>query len=151
MPSVGHDSSTPGSSFGPGEYALPDGASVTLHPSGRLELTGTPFLAGCATGLPTCVSNAVRHAGLSLPEAVRTVTRNPSRLLGQDPLAGHEALRIGARANLTVFRQDPEDLLISIVTVVVDGTVVHGRAASGDTGAGDIVSGDGPTSAPVRA
>jgi N-acetylglucosamine-6-phosphate deacetylase len=110
----------------PGEYALPDGASVTLLPSGRLELTGTPFLAGCATGLPTCVSNAVRHAGRSVPEAVRMVTRNPSGLLGLDPQRGHESLRIGARANLTVFRQDPEDLLLSIVTTVVDGTVVHG-------------------------
>jgi N-acetylglucosamine-6-phosphate deacetylase len=113
----------------PGEYSLPDGASVTLLPSGRLELTGTPFLAGCATGLPTCVSNAVRHAGLSVPEAVRMVTRNPSSLLGFDPLRGHDSLRIGARANLTVFRQDPEDLLLSIVTTVVDGTVVHGNVA----------------------
>ena len=112
--------------LGPGEYSLPDGASVTLLPSGRLELTGTPFLAGCATGLPTCVSNAVRHAGLSVPEAVRTVTTNPSRLLGLDALRGHESLRIGARANLTVFRQDPDDLLLSIVTAVVDGAVLHG-------------------------
>jgi N-acetylglucosamine-6-phosphate deacetylase len=116
--------------LGPGEYSLPDGASVTLHPSGRLELTGTPFLAGCATGLPTCVSNAVRHAGLTVPEAVRTVTRNPAALLGLDPGAGHDSLRIGARANLTVFRQDSEDLLVSIVTTVVDGSVVHGNGSA---------------------
>jgi N-acetylglucosamine-6-phosphate deacetylase len=116
--------------LGPGEYSLPDGASVTLHASGRLELTGTPFLAGCATGLPTCVSNAVRHAGLTVPEAIRTVTRNPAALLGLDPAAGHDTLRIGARANLTVFRQDPEDLLVSIVTTVVDGTVVHGNVSA---------------------
>lgn len=113
----------------PGEYSLPDGASVTLQPSGRLELTGTPFLAGCATGLPTCVSNAVRYAGLSIADAVRTVTRNPSSLLGLGPDAGHDSLRIGARANLTVFRQDPHDLLLSIVTTVVDGVVVHGNVA----------------------
>jgi N-acetylglucosamine-6-phosphate deacetylase len=116
--------------LGPGEYTLPDGASVTLLPSGRLELTGTPFLAGCASGLPTCVSNAVRRAGLSLPEAIRTVTANPSALLRLDPLSGHDSLRIGAHANLTVFRQDPQDLEISIVTAVVDGTVVHGRPAA---------------------
>jgi N-acetylglucosamine-6-phosphate deacetylase len=115
--------------LGPGEYALPDGASVTLLPSGRLELTGTPFLAGCATGLPTCVSNAIRHAGLSVQEAIRTVTANPAGLLGLDPLTGHDSLRIGARANLTVFRQDPQDLLLAIVTAVVDGTVAHGNVA----------------------
>ena len=114
----------------PGEYALPDGASVTLRASGRLELTGTPFLAGCATGLPTCVSNAVRHAGLSVPEAVRTVTTNPSVLLGLGQMGGHESLRIGARANLTVFRQDPDDLLISIVRTFVEGNLVHGRNAA---------------------
>jgi N-acetylglucosamine-6-phosphate deacetylase len=114
----------------PGEYSLPDGASVTLRASGRLELTGTPFLAGCATGLPTCVSNAVRHAGLTLQDAIRTVTRNPAGLLGLDPLGGHDALRVGARANLTVFRRDPEDLPMSIVTTVVDGAVVHGRVAA---------------------
>jgi N-acetylglucosamine-6-phosphate deacetylase len=119
----------------PGEYALPDGASVTLHASGRLELTGTPFLAGCATGLPTCVSNAVRHAGLSVPEAIRTVTRNPSNLMGLDALRGHDSLRIGARANLTVFRQDPQDLLVSIVTTVVDGSVVHGNVGHGNIAA----------------
>jgi hypothetical protein len=44
-------------------------------------------------------------------------------------LRGHDSLRIGARANLTVFRQDPEDLLLSIVVTVVDGTVVHGNVA----------------------
>jgi N-acetylglucosamine-6-phosphate deacetylase len=114
----------------PGEYSLPDGASVTLRASARLELTGTPFLAGCATGLPTCVSNAVRHAGLTLQDAIRTVTRNPAGLLGLDPLGGHDALRVGARANLTVFRRDPEDLPMSIVTTVVDGAVVHGRVAA---------------------
>jgi N-acetylglucosamine-6-phosphate deacetylase len=114
----------------PGEYSLPDGASVTLRASGRLELTGTPFLAGCATGLPTCVSKAVRHAGLTLQDAIRTVTRNPAGLLGLDPLGGHDALRVGARANLTVFRRDPEDLPMSIVTTVVDGAVVHGRVAA---------------------
>ena len=114
----------------PGEYALPDGARVTLHASGRLELTGTPFLAGCATGLPTCVASAVRYAGLSVPEAVRTVTRNPSDLLGLDAGHSRDSLRVGARANLTVFRQDPQDLLVSIVTTVVDGVVVHGNVAA---------------------
>jgi N-acetylglucosamine-6-phosphate deacetylase len=112
----------------PGEYALPDGASVTLQASGRLELTGTPLLAGSATALPACVSNAVRHAGLTFSDAVRTVTANPSRLLRLSPRLGHESLRVGARANLTVVRQAPDTLDLLAVTTVVDGAVVHGEA-----------------------
>jgi N-acetylglucosamine-6-phosphate deacetylase len=108
----------------PGDYDLPDGAAVTLRPSGRAELTGTPFLAGAAVPLTACVANAVRHAGLSLSDAVRTVTANPSRLLGLHPMAGHESLRVGTRANLTVFRQAPETLDVSVAATVVGGTPV---------------------------
>ena len=110
----------------PGNYALPDGAAVTLLPSGRLELTGTPYLAGAATPLPVCVANAVRHAGLSFSDAIRTVTANPSRLLGLGSLAGHESIQVGARANLTVVRQDPETLDLLPRATVVDGTLVYG-------------------------
>jgi N-acetylglucosamine-6-phosphate deacetylase len=118
----------------PGDYALPDGASVTLRESGRLELTGTPYLAGAAAPLPVCVANAVRHAGLSLTDAVRTVTANPSRLLrlggldGREGHGGRESLRLGAPANVTVFRQDPATLDLSIRATVVRGTVVHSES-----------------------
>jgi len=110
----------------PGEYHLADGASVTLRPSGRLELTGTPYLAGAATPLPACLTTAVRDAGLSLADAVRTVTANPSRLLGLGALLGHESIQVGARANLTVFRQAPETLDIVPIATIVDGQAVFG-------------------------
>jgi N-acetylglucosamine-6-phosphate deacetylase len=114
----------------PGEYALPDGARVTLLPSGRVELTGTPLLAGAATPLPLCVANAVRLGGLSLADAIRTVTANPSRLLRLGPLAGHESIRLGARANLTMLRQDPETLDVAIRATVVDGTLVYNEESA---------------------
>jgi N-acetylglucosamine-6-phosphate deacetylase len=107
----------------PGDYHLADGAPVTLRPSGRLELSGTPFLAGAATSLPTCIANAVRNAGLSLGDAVRTVTANPARLLGLGPLAGHDALQVGATANLTVFRQDPSTLDVVPIRTIVNGVM----------------------------
>jgi N-acetylglucosamine-6-phosphate deacetylase len=112
----------------PGEYQLADGLPITLQPSGRLEMTGTPYLAGAAAPLEVSVANAVRHAGLSLAEAVRTVTTNPSRLLGLGALAGHEAIHVGARANLTVFRQDAETLDVFPVATVVDSAAVFGEA-----------------------
>jgi N-acetylglucosamine-6-phosphate deacetylase len=115
----------------PGDYALPDGAGVTLRESGRLELAGTPYLAGAASPLPACVANAVRHADMSITDAVRTVTANPSRLLRLGPLGGRASIQLGARANLTVFQQDAETLDISVRATVVDGVLVH----PGSTGA----------------
>lgn len=114
----------------PGDHHLADGLPVTLQQSGRLEMTGTPYLAGAALPLEVCVANAVRHAGLSLADAVRTVTANPSRLLGLGLMGGHESLRVGARANLTVFRQDPETLDVVPVAAVVEGVSVFGGSAS---------------------
>jgi len=112
----------------PGDYALPDGTAVTLREGGPVELTGTPYLAGAASPLPVCVANGVRLAGLSLADAVRTVTTNPARLLDLGVLSGHESLRIGARANLTLFRQEAETLDIVITGAFVAGTQVFAGA-----------------------
>ncbi|MGH2465115.1 MAG: N-acetylglucosamine-6-phosphate deacetylase [Candidatus Limnocylindrales bacterium] len=89
----------------PGVYTSAVGGDVELLPSGRVVLSGTPYLAGSAASLGVCLGNAVRHAGLTMRDAVRTVTANPSRLLGLGIARGHESVRIGATANLTVFRQ----------------------------------------------
>jgi N-acetylglucosamine-6-phosphate deacetylase len=112
----------------PGEYHLADGLPITLQASGRLEMTGTPYLAGAAAPLEVSIANAVRHAGLSIADAVRAVTINPSRLVGLRPLAGHDSIQVGARANLTLFRQDPRTLDVSAVATIVDGEQVFGEA-----------------------
>jgi N-acetylglucosamine-6-phosphate deacetylase len=114
----------------PGDHHLADGLPVTLLASGRLEMTGTPYLAGAALPLEVCVANAVRLAGLSLADAVRTVTTNPARLLDLGVASGHESLRVGARANLTVFRHDAETLDVVPVAAVVDGVQVVGGPAA---------------------
>ena len=114
----------------PGRYTLFDGGEVELQPNGRLELAGTPLLAGAVTALPTCVANAVRHAGTTLADAVRMVTANPSRLLGLPITAGHESLRTGVAANLTMFRRSGATGDIEIVRTLVDGTVVFEAPAA---------------------
>lgn len=114
----------------PGRYTLFDGGEVDLRPDGRLELAGTPLLAGAATALPTCVANAVRHAGITLSDAVRLVTANPSRLLGLPVTAGHESLRTGVAANLTMFRHSETTGDLEIIRTVVDGTVVFEAASA---------------------
>ena len=109
----------------PGDYRMFDGSEVTLQPSGRLELTGTPYLAGSAVGLPVCVANAIRHAGVTLRDAVRMVTANPSRLLRLPADAGRESLRIGATANLTQFRMASATGDLTVMRTVLGGDVVY--------------------------
>jgi len=111
----------------PGRYRLFDDIEVELRPEGRLELAGTPLLAGAVTALPTCIGNAVRHAGVGLGDALQMVTANPSRLLGLGAAAGHERLQTGMAANLTCFRQGASGD-IEVVTTLVAGQVVHQAA-----------------------
>ena len=112
----------------PGDYRMFDGSELTLQPSGRLELTGTPYLAGAAIGLPVCVGNAVRHAAVTLRDAVRMVTANPSRLLRLPLDAGRESMRIGAVANLTQFRVAPANGDLTVTRTVLGGDVVYAAA-----------------------
>ena len=113
----------------PGIYQLPDGAAVELDAAGRLALHGTPYLAGAVAPLPVCVANAVGHAGVTLVDAVRMVTANPARLLGLPVAAGHESLRVGATANLTVFETGLDGDGIAIRRTIVAGRVVDDAAA----------------------
>ena len=69
----------------PGVYEMFSGVTVELTAGGRLQLHGTPYLAGAVAPLQVGVANAVRHAGVTLAEAVRMVTANPARLLGLPP------------------------------------------------------------------
>jgi N-acetylglucosamine-6-phosphate deacetylase len=114
----------------PGVYHLPDGAAVELGPSGRLALQGTPYLAGAVAPLTVCVGNAVRHAGLTLTEATRMITANPSRLLGLPIGAGHDSLRVGSTANLTVFTPAPNGFDVNVTRTIVTGRVVYDADAA---------------------
>lgn len=108
-----------------GLYESSVGGQVELSPSGRLTLMGTPYLAGSVATLPVCLGNAIRHAGVNLHDAVRMVTANPSRLLGLPIAQGHESVRVGAEANLTVFRVSPETLDLEVQDTIVAGRTVY--------------------------
>jgi len=114
----------------PGVYQTAVGGKVELLPSGRLNLYGTPYLAGSASSLPDGIANAIRHGGLSLPEAVRLVTVNPARLLGLDGPDGRGAVSPGSSADLTLFRIDPASGECIVEQTVVGGVSVYQRAAS---------------------
>lgn len=112
----------------PGVHASAVGGDVELLPSGRVVLRGTPYLAGSAATLGVCLGNAVHHAGVTLREAVRMVTANPSRLLGLGVSGGHETVRIGAKANLTAFRQGSDSSDPIVVATVVAGQLAWSAA-----------------------
>lgn len=109
----------------PGVYDAAVGGKVELLPSGRLNLFGTPYLAGSASSLPEGIANAVRYAGVTLAEAVRFATANPARLLRLDGPRGRGTVRVGAMADLTLFRHDRADDTIAIMMTVVNGEIVY--------------------------
>lgn len=111
----------------PGTYKTAVGGRVELLPSGRLTLLGTPYLAGSAAALPVGIANTIRHAGVTLAEAVRLATANPARLLGLDRPDGRGSIRSGTTADLVVFRVDAQTLELTIDLTVVAGEVVYRR------------------------
>ena len=115
----------------PGVYDTPVGGRVELQADHRLTLYGSPFLAGAASPLPIGIANAVRLAGLTLAEAVRLSSTNPARLLGLDR-AGRGVVRVGASADLTVFRFAPDDEDLTVEVTLVAGEVVY----AAESGAG---------------
>lgn len=66
----------------PGVYQAGVGGMVELLPSGRLNLQGTPYLAGSASPIRVGIGNAVRAAGADLKTAVRMASANPAQLMG---------------------------------------------------------------------
>jgi N-acetylglucosamine-6-phosphate deacetylase len=98
----------------PGEYG-----NLAVHPSGKVVVTGTEYLAGSSQGLDVGLDNLLRWTDFSLPDALATVGRNPARLLGQ----GEPIPRRGASANLVVFRRPQRETALGfeLVSTCVDG------------------------------
>jgi N-acetylglucosamine-6-phosphate deacetylase len=58
------------------------GMDLEVQPGGKVVLQGTPFLAGSGVFTDTCVSNAIRMAGVSLADAIDMAGARPRELLG---------------------------------------------------------------------
>ncbi len=105
-----------------GEYSFL-GHPVELTPEGRVQLRGTPYLAGSALRLVEGLGNVVAFAGVSLVEAVQMTTRNPRRLLGI-PAEEHD-LSPGNPADLLLLTGDPAAGSLSLAFTVVGGEVAY--------------------------
>ena len=105
----------------PGDYER-DGRVVQVTADGKVQLKGTPFLAGATVDLGRGVANAVSFAGISLPEAVRMATLNPARLMGIDDRFG--TVEVGKEASLLLFRWDERGAQMEVLHTLVRGEVV---------------------------
>jgi N-acetylglucosamine-6-phosphate deacetylase len=96
----------------PGIYS---GGRYEILSTGKIVLAGTPYLAGAGHLMDTCVANALRFTDLSLPEAIRSATAVPARILG----LGHKKgkLAVGYDADLVLFRVPAEGPLDIVATL----------------------------------
>jgi N-acetylglucosamine-6-phosphate deacetylase len=86
----------------PGKYRA-WGTDLEVLPSGKVVVSGTPFLAGSGHFTDVCVANVIRTAGVSLAEAIDLASAQPRRLLGL-PVTKLEA---GQPADLMLFDWEP--------------------------------------------
>jgi N-acetylglucosamine-6-phosphate deacetylase len=82
----------------PGKYRE-WGTDLEILASGKIVVSGTPFLAGSGHFTDSCVANVIRMAGLSLAEAIDLASAQPRRLLGL-PVT---KLEVGETADLILF------------------------------------------------
>ncbi|MBX6312351.1 MAG: amidohydrolase family protein [Isosphaeraceae bacterium] len=96
----------------PGRYG-----DWAVDPAGKIVVASTPYLAGSNQGPAVGLANLIRHAGLTLPQAIATLTAHPAILLGRPA----PWLAPGEPANIVLLRRGPEDRPISLVATCVDG------------------------------
>lgn len=100
----------------PGIYHGQVGGDVELHPSGRLTLLGTPYLAGSASSLLDGVVTATVHLGLPIGDVMRMAGDTPADLLG---VRGEDVTVVRAGRNA-----------VEVVAVIVGGEMVIDRRSA---------------------
>lgn len=100
----------------PNEYETPVGGKVELHADGRLNVSGTGFLAGATAALKDAIAYVAENTGFGLGDAVQMATENPGRFAG-----GRGVLRAGAPADLIRFRWEQGSSSLTIEEVFVKG------------------------------
>jgi N-acetylglucosamine-6-phosphate deacetylase len=106
----------------PGVYRLGE-VDVELTTDGRVVLLGQSRLAGSALRMDDGVSNLMRMAGVSLPEAISMATRNPARV---GRIAGRQrGLATGERADLVLFRFEETTKKITVLETIAGGRSVY--------------------------
>lgn len=108
----------------PGPYRLGE-IDVELRGDGSVRMAGGSRLAGSALRMDQAITNVMRAAGLSLPEALALATRNPARV---GRIASRQrGLNPGDRADLVRFRFDEATGQITVLETFLAGQRVFTR------------------------
>ena len=106
----------------PGPYMLGE-VEVQLHPDARVTLRDGDKLAGSSLRMDRGIENLMRLAGLTLPEALTTATRNPARVTR---IPGRlRGLERGERGDLVEFSYDSETQSIRVLRTWLSGDLVY--------------------------
>jgi N-acetylglucosamine-6-phosphate deacetylase len=95
---------------------------VEVTPERRVNLPGTPYLAGSVLEMPEAVAKTVQYSDATLDDALRMASANPAALLGLGAEFG--SIEIGRRADLTLFRWDEENSTLDVAATIVNGEMV---------------------------
>jgi N-acetylglucosamine-6-phosphate deacetylase len=106
----------------PGYYKLSQ-VEVELKANGSVVMRGGSRLAGSALRMDHAVGNTVRHAGITLREAVVMATQNAARV---GRVAGRQrGIAPGEKADLVVFSWDAAQSALRVQETVVAGISVY--------------------------
>src|SRR5262249_58279634 len=86
-----------------GRYRLGN-VEVEVTPERRVNLPGTPYLAGSVLEMHEAIAKTVLYSDATLDDALRMASANPAELLGVGAELG--SLEIGRRAALIMFPWD---------------------------------------------
>ena len=98
----------------PGRHHLGN-VEVEVLESRRVNLPGTPYLAGSVIDMNDSVAKAVAYAGITLNDAVRMATANPARLLGLENELG--SITVGLRADILIADWDAQSSTLKVAPV----------------------------------
>jgi N-acetylglucosamine-6-phosphate deacetylase len=105
-----------------GKYRL-GAVEVEVTPARRVNLPGTPYLAGSVLEMPEAIAKTVQYSDATLDDALRMAGANPAELLGVGSEFG--TIEIGRRADLILFRWDDENVTLDVAATVVNGETVY--------------------------
>jgi N-acetylglucosamine-6-phosphate deacetylase len=105
-----------------GKYRL-GAVEVEVTPTRRVNLPGTPYLAGSVLEMPEAIAKTIQYSDATLDDALRMASANPAELLGVGSEFG--SIEIGRRADLILFRWDDENATLDVAATVVNGEMVY--------------------------
>ena len=105
-----------------GRYRL-GAVEVELTPERRVNLPGTPYLAGSVLEMHEAIAKTVQYSDATLDDALRMASGNPAELLGVGSEFG--SIEIGRRADLILFRWDEVNSTLDVTATIVNGEIVY--------------------------